>query len=162
MWARRVSSYTAGSTAIVLTSCRGGLKNFLWQNILTADLTVNSLWNLLDDYLRTSWRFAQLTSRILAIPGNNHFQQFLSITMCLMSMMYEVHVLRKASIKAETSKTVCLCPSICMRCIVIRVLKTLDTEEYHAGIEVVWSQNNPVPSPTYNSYLSMQQRNDGD
>ena len=37
------------------------------------NLRVDSLWNLRDDYRRTLWNFAQLTSRLLAIPGNNHY-----------------------------------------------------------------------------------------
>ena len=43
--------------------------------------------------------------------------------------------------KAETSKTVLLCPSICMRFIVNKVLKTLDAEEHHAGTEAFQSHN---------------------
>ena len=43
MWARLDNSYTVGSTAIVLISGRGGLKNFLWQNTLTAQDTLADL-----------------------------------------------------------------------------------------------------------------------
>ena len=42
---------------------------------LGMNLRVDSLWNLPDDYLRTPWNFSRLTSRLLAIPGSNNYEQ---------------------------------------------------------------------------------------
>ena len=56
-------------------------------------------------------------------PRKQSIQTFLSINMCLIPLKYEVHVLRKAAQKAEMSKTVRSCPSICVRPVVIRVKK---------------------------------------